>query len=182
MKCIILCGGRGTRLGSLTDFAQKCMLDVGGKPFLYYLVKKLKKAKYEIVFAVDYHGFDVIDYFDASSKKSKFMYYFSNKGQVEAINDWRRFNEENVLFVNGDTIVSGYDYTSLETVLLKEDKGLYRSAGIYYPYQTKEPLSTMEEVFLATHSFTVLSNYEMFEINTPESLEHARANVEKLKC
>ena len=40
--CMILTGGRGTRLGALTDDAPKPMLPVAGQPFLGWLVENLR--------------------------------------------------------------------------------------------------------------------------------------------
>ena len=180
MKAIILCGGKGTRLGKETEHHQKCMLDVGGKPFLHYLVKKLKKAKYRIVFVVGYHGHEVIDYFNASSRWTDCMYYFSDKGQVGAINEWHRLSGEQVLFVNGDTIISGAPVKN-HTLLREEDKGLYRSAGRYYPYRVDEPFNNMNEVIVNSRKLSIISGYEMIEIGTPEGLQYAR-NHKELLC
>ena len=179
MKAIILCGGKGTRLGGETTTHQKCMIDVGGKPFLHYVVKKLKKAKYEIVFAVDHMAHEVIDYFDVSSRRSKHMYYFSGHGQVGAINDWFKFSEERALFVNGDTLIHNYEYDN-HTVLLKEGKGLYRSAGIYYPYPIKGPYKDMDYVLADSDQTTIVFDYIMIEIGTPEGLQYARDSKELL--
>lgn len=38
IEAILLCGGRGTRLGALTDECPKPMIDVGGRPFLAGLI------------------------------------------------------------------------------------------------------------------------------------------------
>jgi D-glycero-alpha-D-manno-heptose 1-phosphate guanylyltransferase len=40
---VILCGGRGTRLGALCDKTPKPLLPVGGKPFLLYLIRSLQE-------------------------------------------------------------------------------------------------------------------------------------------
>lgn len=40
--CVILAGGRGTRLGALTDGAPKPTLPVAGQPFLGWLVENLR--------------------------------------------------------------------------------------------------------------------------------------------
>lgn len=42
-QVFILCGGRGTRLGNLTNNTQKCMLPVGGRPFLDLVIKEYAK-------------------------------------------------------------------------------------------------------------------------------------------
>lgn len=41
MQAVILVGGRGTRLGAVTDVCPKPLVDVGGRPFLDYLIAEL---------------------------------------------------------------------------------------------------------------------------------------------
>lgn len=43
LQAVILVGGRGTRLGELTQATPKPLLDVGGKPFLRYLIANLAR-------------------------------------------------------------------------------------------------------------------------------------------
>ena len=42
-QAVCLVGGRGTRLGTLTDNAPKPLLPVGGRPFLDYLVHEARR-------------------------------------------------------------------------------------------------------------------------------------------
>lgn len=42
MKAIILCGGLGTRLGSLTKDTPKPLLEVAGKPFIAHVLNRLR--------------------------------------------------------------------------------------------------------------------------------------------
>lgn len=44
MKAVILCGGLGTRLGSLTQDTPKPLLEVAGKPFIAYVLNSLTRA------------------------------------------------------------------------------------------------------------------------------------------
>jgi glucose-1-phosphate cytidylyltransferase len=39
MKCVILCGGRGTRLNSETEFKPKPLIEIGGYPILWHIMK-----------------------------------------------------------------------------------------------------------------------------------------------
>jgi D-glycero-D-manno-heptose 1,7-bisphosphate phosphatase len=41
MIIVILCGGLGSRLGDLTRFCPKPMLEVAGRPFLFYLLRQM---------------------------------------------------------------------------------------------------------------------------------------------
>src|SRR5579862_4361201 len=42
-QAVCLVGGRGTRLGTLTDSSPKPLLEVGGRPFLDYLVHEARR-------------------------------------------------------------------------------------------------------------------------------------------
>ena len=42
MKLLILCGGRGTRLASITNGRQKCSLEINGKPFIIHIIENIK--------------------------------------------------------------------------------------------------------------------------------------------
>ncbi|MGA9869272.1 MAG: HAD-IIIA family hydrolase [Acetobacteraceae bacterium] len=42
-QCVILAGGRGTRLGALAEAIPKPALEVGGKPFLFWLMRELQR-------------------------------------------------------------------------------------------------------------------------------------------
>lgn len=39
MKCVILCGGQGTRLREETEFKPKPMVEIGGRPILWHIMK-----------------------------------------------------------------------------------------------------------------------------------------------
>ncbi len=57
---IILCGGAGLRLKSVTGDSPKVMAAVSGRPFLELLLQQLKRAGCErVIFAVGYRA-DVI--------------------------------------------------------------------------------------------------------------------------
>ena len=38
-KVVILCGGRGSRLNEETDFKPKPLIEIGGKPILWHIMK-----------------------------------------------------------------------------------------------------------------------------------------------
>lgn len=61
LDVVILCGGRGTRLGNLTQDTPKPLLEIGGKPFLWYLLRRFQQEGFENFFlAVNYlaHQFE----------------------------------------------------------------------------------------------------------------------------
>jgi MurNAc alpha-1-phosphate uridylyltransferase len=57
MQCVILAGGRGTRLGPLTEDLPKALVDVAGRPFLEYQLELLLTSDVrDIVLCVGYLG------------------------------------------------------------------------------------------------------------------------------
>lgn len=50
IDCVILCGGRGSRLGSLTDATPKPLLEVGGVPFLLKVLRRLQQEGFRRFF------------------------------------------------------------------------------------------------------------------------------------
>lgn len=64
MKTIILCGGTGTRLREETEFKPKPMVEIGGKPILWHIMKIYGHFGYKnFVLALGYKGDYIKDYF-----------------------------------------------------------------------------------------------------------------------
>ena len=64
MKVIILCGGMGTRLYPDTENKPKPMVEIGGKPILWHILKIYEKYNYnDFVLALGYKGVDIKKYF-----------------------------------------------------------------------------------------------------------------------
>ena len=68
-QALILCGGMGTRLRPLTDTTPKPMVEVGGRPFLEYLLEQLcEQGIARFVLATGYLGEQVSHNFGAGSR------------------------------------------------------------------------------------------------------------------
>lgn len=64
MKVIILCGGQGTRLREETEYKPKPMVEIGGKPILWHIMKLYSNFGYnEFILALGYKGSVIRDYF-----------------------------------------------------------------------------------------------------------------------
>ncbi|MCU0473992.1 MAG: glucose-1-phosphate cytidylyltransferase [Bacteroidales bacterium] len=64
MKTVILCGGMGTRLREETDFKPKPLVEIGGKPILWHIMKHYSCYGYnEFILALGYKGNIIRDYF-----------------------------------------------------------------------------------------------------------------------
>ena len=68
MYALVLAGGQGERLRPLTDTRPKPMVELGGKPILWYQMEWLKRHGIEdVVFLVGYRGEVVREYFGDGS-------------------------------------------------------------------------------------------------------------------
>ncbi|MBN1930087.1 MAG: glucose-1-phosphate cytidylyltransferase [Desulfobacterales bacterium] len=73
MKVIILAGGMGSRLGSIADLIPKPMIEIGGKPILWHIMKIYSHYGFkDFIICLGYKGNVIKDYF------SKFNHYNSD--------------------------------------------------------------------------------------------------------
>src|SRR5690348_16631540 len=64
MKTVILCGGQGTRLREETEFRPKPMVEIGGRPILWHIMKHYAHhGLREFVLCLGYKGLVIKDFF-----------------------------------------------------------------------------------------------------------------------
>lgn len=64
-KVVILCGGLGTRMREETEFRPKPLVEVGGRPILWHIMKTYSHYGYrDFVLALGYKGETIVDYFE----------------------------------------------------------------------------------------------------------------------
>jgi NDP-sugar pyrophosphorylase family protein len=130
MRAIILAGGRGERLGGLTDSRSKVMLPVAGKPMLQWLLHELEKTEVKEVTIVHYYaGERILTHFGSGRNydlKIKFVKQHSDRGTVGSLitglsNIENDDEEDRILILNGDNMV---DSKSINSLLNIEANGL----------------------------------------------------------
>ncbi len=68
-QAVVLCGGLGTRLKPYTNHLPKPMVDVNGKPFLYYLLRQLSEQGISrFILLTGYLGEKISEYFGDGSR------------------------------------------------------------------------------------------------------------------
>jgi len=89
MKALILAGGRGKRLGNMTRFINKCMLELDGKPILEYNLDRASEIEdiTEIVVVVGHRAEDIINRYGISykGKRIRYVIQWKQKGLVHAM-------------------------------------------------------------------------------------------------
>lgn len=88
MKALILAGGRGKRLGDLTQVKNKCMLEVHGKPLIAYSLGCASQMPIsEIIVIVGYQAEDIMKTIGNSynGKPVRYVFQSEQRGLVHAI-------------------------------------------------------------------------------------------------
>src|SRR5438128_5105835 len=64
MKVVILCGGQGTRLREETEVRPKPMVEIGGRPILWHIMKLYAQhGLNDFVLCLGYKGYIIKDFF-----------------------------------------------------------------------------------------------------------------------
>ena len=108
MKTIILCGGLGTRLSEETQIKPKPMVEIGGRPMLWHVMKTYERHGFkDFSLALGYKGEVIKDYFINYHARQSDLTVHLQSGDVEYSNptaeDW------NVSLINTgpDTMTGG---------------------------------------------------------------------------
>ena len=96
MQAIILAGGLGTRMREETEFRPKPMVEIGGRPVIWHIMKHLAtQGINEFIVAVGYKGNMIRDYFlNYETQMSDFTVTLGNRDSLQvhgphAEHDWR---------------------------------------------------------------------------------------------
>ena len=117
---IVLCGGRGTRLGAITDNAPKPLVEVHNKPLIWYVILTLYKRGFrKFLFPLGYKGEMVEAFVRKEFDKTDCELRFVNTGEADTpigrridmvknyIHDYEDF-----FLLNGDTFFD-FDISSM---------------------------------------------------------------------
>jgi len=115
MKAIILAAGKGTRMGELSQDLPKVLIELNGKPFLYYIMKNLSDAGFtDICLVVGYKKEKIIDFLEEYSLDASLVEQTEQKGTGHALIEAKDFaGDENFLVINGDNLFSPRDLKQL---------------------------------------------------------------------
>jgi glucose-1-phosphate cytidylyltransferase len=85
MKTVILCGGLGTRMREETEFRPKPMVEVGGRPILWHIMKTYAHfGLREFVLCLGYRGNLIKDYFlNYEAMNNDFTIALGEKGSIK---------------------------------------------------------------------------------------------------
>ena len=85
MKAVILCGGIGTRLREETEFRPKPMVEIGGRPILWHIMKVFARHQLrDFVLCLGYRGNMIKEYFlNYEAMNNDFTISLEHSRQIE---------------------------------------------------------------------------------------------------
>lgn len=94
IKTVILCGGLGTRLSEETQIKPKPMVEIGGRPILWHIMKIYDRHGFkDFILTLGYKGESIKDYFINYHARLSDLTVHLKSGQVDYSNptaeDWR---------------------------------------------------------------------------------------------
>ena len=115
-QCVILVGGLGTRLGGLTENCPKPLLDVAGKPFLYYLIWNARRFGFDdFVLLAGYKNELVLQFADGIARtlscQVRAVVEESPQGTGGALLQAEHLLDDYFLLMNGDSF---FDFNLLD--------------------------------------------------------------------
>lgn len=122
---IILCGGKGTRLGKNTIKTNKALINYNGKPLIHYIINFLFKNNIDkIIIPYGYKGKDINNYIKKKFKNNRNIICFnagvntSREKRLKKSSEFIDINTRNIIILNGD---SYYNF-SLKKIIKQDNK------------------------------------------------------------
>ncbi|MBX7258558.1 MAG: NTP transferase domain-containing protein [Candidatus Hydrogenedentes bacterium] len=109
MKAAILAGGLASRLKGVVDDRPKCLVEINGQPFLWHLLRRVRKAGFTHVVMLTGHRSNAVrDYLDNGSAFGLEVEYSVEPaplGTAGAVKHAQPLLPDPFLLLNGDTLV-----------------------------------------------------------------------------
>jgi len=132
MKVLILAGGRGKRLGGMSQTVNKCMLKVAGRPLIEYSLECAYQAGFrEIDILVGYKAEEIRTTYGSSFRSIPIRYIEQEeqKGVVHAIECAKEvIDGEDFMLMLGDELLFKPKHDQMLKLFLKE--GLFGLCGV----------------------------------------------------
>lgn len=130
MKVVLLAGGYGTRLSEETDIRPKPMVEIGGKPILWHIMKIYSHYGFnEFVILLGYKGYVIKEYFANYMLHQSDVTINMANGQMEVLNNtsepWKvTLLDTGINSMTGSRIKKIQNYIGNETFMLTYGDGV----------------------------------------------------------
>lgn len=121
MKAVILAGGLGTRISEETDLKPKPMVEIGGKPILWHIMKMYSfYGVYEFIICCGYKGYVIKEYFANYCLHQSDITFDMQKNSIE-IHQKRAEPWKVTLVDTGENSMTGERLKQVERYLKNDD-------------------------------------------------------------
>jgi glucose-1-phosphate cytidylyltransferase len=130
MKVLLLAGGYGTRLSEETDIRPKPMVEVGGKPILWHIMKTYSKYGFnDFVILLGYKGYFIKEYFANYFLHQSDVTIDMQNGKMEILNNssepWKvTLLDTGLKSMTGGRIKKAQDFIGNEPFMLTYGDGV----------------------------------------------------------
>jgi glucose-1-phosphate cytidylyltransferase len=132
MTTVILCGGLGTRLREETEFRPKPMVDIGGHPILWHIMKLYAHHDFrEFVLCLGYRGQMIKEYFlNYEAMNNDFAICLGRKSSVEYLGNHEEQDFRIALSDTGADTMTGGRLKRVQKFISDEDFMLTYGDGV----------------------------------------------------
>lgn len=125
MKALILAGGRGQRIGDISNDKNKCMIEINGKPLIEYSLEcAVRTIITEIVILVGHKAEEIINRYGNSynGKPIKYVIQSEQKGLVHALECAKEaIGKEDFMLMLGDELMINPQHQEMIDTFRKKD-------------------------------------------------------------
>jgi glucose-1-phosphate cytidylyltransferase len=117
---VILCGGQGTRIAEMSDTVPKPMVEIGGRPILWHIMKHYSFYGYkEFILALGYKGEQIKRYFLEFHSLHRDFTISLKDGEISTISDGDIEDWQVHLVDTGQETLTGGRIKKLEDIIAK---------------------------------------------------------------
>jgi len=122
MKTVILCGGKGTRLSGETEYKPKPLVEIGGIPILWHIMKGYSYQGYkDFVLCLGYKGNMIKEYFLNLEQMSNDFVLDLKKDQRMSLSDNHRLDGKILFADTGQETMTGSRIARVQKYLKEEE-------------------------------------------------------------
>src|SRR5437867_10888665 len=109
MKVVILCGGQGTRLREETEYRPKPLVEIGGRPILWHIMKMYAHYDFQdFVLCLGYRGNMIKEYFlNYEAMNNDFTISLGTRNYIQYHGEHREQNFSVTLADTGQDTMTG---------------------------------------------------------------------------
>ncbi|MFY9659590.1 MAG: glucose-1-phosphate cytidylyltransferase [Terriglobales bacterium] len=123
VKVVMLCGGLGTRLREETEYRPKPMVEIGGRPILWHIMKLYAHNGFtDFVFCLGYRGNMIKEYFlNYEAMNNDFSLCLGRNSKIEYKNVHREQDFQVTLVDTGPTTMTGGRVKKIEKYIGQDE-------------------------------------------------------------